>query len=162
MRGRKPKPTKLKLIEGNPGRRPLNQDEPKPALEALCPDPPEHLGEVAQQEWRRVSEELHRLGLLTRVDSTALAAYCQSYERWVQAERAIAKVGLLTKTTGGNAVQNPLIGIANRSMELMYRFLVEFGMTPSSRSRIRVSKGDEDAGGVLNGEWAGGAKKSTG
>lgn len=160
MRGAKPKPTRLKLIEGNPGRRPLNQDEPKP--EPASQKAPTHLGPAAKAEWRRISAELVKLQLLTRVDTTALAAYCQSYERWVQAEAEIAKGGLVVETATGRRVANPAIAVANRSMELMYRFLVEFGMTPSSRSRIRVSKGDEDAGGVLNGEWAGGAKKSTG
>jgi phage terminase small subunit len=71
MNGRKPKPTHLKLVTGNPGRRPLNDCEPQPEI-ALPPVPPE-LCDDAKLEWDRVSFELHRAGLLTKVDRAALA-----------------------------------------------------------------------------------------
>jgi P27 family predicted phage terminase small subunit len=144
IRGRKPKPTHLKLVTGNPGKRKLNEAEPLPA--SVLPSPPPHLGDEAKVEWGRISEELYRLGLLTGVDRTALAAYCQAYARWVQAEKAIAKMaekdqltgGLMIKTSNGNAIQNPLVGIANKAMADMVRYAAEFGMTPSARSRINV------------------------
>jgi P27 family predicted phage terminase small subunit len=67
-----------------------------------------------------------------------------AYGRWVQAERAIAKMaekdqltgGLMIKTSNGNAVQNPLVGTANKAAADMMRYAAEFGMTPSARSRI--------------------------
>ena len=161
MKGAKPKPTLLKILEGNPGKRPLNADEPKPQLVTTM-KAPRNLGKVARREWARVARELMRMQLLTEVDTTALAAYCQSYERWIQAEAEIAQSGLVVETVTGRRIANPAIAVANRSMELMHRFLVEFGMTPSARTRIRVSKAEEASGGLLNGEWAGGAKKSTG
>ena len=74
MRGRKPKPTALKLIEGNPGKRPINGHEPKPP--ASKPTCPSHLSPTAKAEWKRLAEALHRIGLLTQADRTALAAYC--------------------------------------------------------------------------------------
>ena len=136
MRGRKPTPTAIKLVTGNPGKRPLNNKEPRPRIRV--PRVPSHLDEAAKIEWRRIARELKVLGLVTSIDRAALAAYCQAYSRWSQAEESLAKVGLLIKTSNGNVVQNPLVGIANRSMELMHRFLSEFGMTPSSRSRLSV------------------------
>lgn len=149
--GRKPKPTHLKLVTGNPGRRPLPKAEAKvvPAL----PSPPPHLSDEAKVEWGRVSEELFKVGLLSGVDRAALAAYCQAYARWVQAERAIAKLaehdpitgGLLTRTTNGNAIQNPLVGTANKAMQDMVRYAAEFGMTPSARSRIQASPAEDAA-----------------
>ena len=48
MRGRKPTPTHIKLVSGNPGKRPINRNEPQP--KARLPRCPEHLGEVAKQE----------------------------------------------------------------------------------------------------------------
>jgi P27 family predicted phage terminase small subunit len=142
MRGRKPKPTYLKLLNGNPGKRPLNEHEPKPKPE--IPVAPAELSADARLEWDRVAAELSRLGTLTVVDRAALAAYSQAYGRWVQAERGIAQMaerdqlthGLMIKTTNGNAIQNPLVGMANRAMADMVRYATEFGMTPSSRSRI--------------------------
>ena len=146
--GRKPKPTHLKLVTGNPGRRPLPSVEVQivPAL----PSPPPHLSDDAKVEWGRVSEELYKIGLLTSIDRTALAAYCQSYGRWAQAERAIAEMGkrdlltggLMIKTSNGNAIQNPLVGTANKAMSDMVRYAAEFGMTPSARSRISATPPD--------------------
>jgi len=80
------------------------------------------------------------LGLLTNIDRVALAAYCQAYARWVEAEKGIKKSGLIVKTKDGNIIQSPLVGIANTAMKLVHKFLIEFGMTPSSRSRISVDK----------------------
>lgn len=149
--GTKPKPTHLKLIEGNRGKRPLNGKEAKiaPAL----PAPPPHLTAEALEEWNRVAAWLHRVGLLSEVDRAALAAYAQAYGRWVQAERAIAKMaekdqltgGLMIKTSNGNAIQNPLVGTANKAAADMMRYAAEFGMTPSARSRIAAQPPEEGA-----------------
>lgn len=142
MRGRKPQPTHLKLVKGNPGRRPINPREPSPVSE--LPAVPPELNDDAKVEWGRLSEELYRLGLLTKVDRGALAAVCQAWGRWMQAERALAEMakkdpvtfGLLIKTKNGNAIQNPLVGIANKAMSDYVRACAEFGMTPSSRTRV--------------------------
>lgn len=150
MRGRKPKPTHLKLVTGNPGKRRLNRAEPK--LEAGgVPQPPAELSSDARNEWRRVARQLHQAGLLAGLDRAALAAYCQAYARWRAAERALAVMaekdpvtaGLLIKTSNGNAIQNPLVGIANKAAAAMVRFAAEFGMTPSARSRIEVAPHDD-------------------
>ena len=143
MRGRKPTPTHLKLVRGNPGKRPLNASEPVPQL--TLPSPPAELCPDARVEWERVAGELHRIGILSSIDRAPLAAYCQAYGRWIVAERAIAKMaerdqmteGLMIKTTNGNAVQNPLVGTANKAMGDMVRYAAEFGMTPSARSRVQ-------------------------
>lgn len=110
--------------------------------------PPDHLADEAKVEWGRVGHELFQLGVLTNIDRGALAAYCQAYARWVKAERAIVKMaehdeltgGLMIKTSNGNAVQNPLVGVANKAMADMMRYAAEFGMTPSARSRIEADK----------------------
>ena len=150
MRGRKPKPTHLKLVRGNPGKRRLNGAEPVP--ERMLPSPPNELCADARLEWERVAGELHRIGVLSGIDRAALAAYCQAYGRWVVAERAIARMaerdqlteGLMIKTANGNAVQNPLVGTANKAMADLVRYAAEFGMTPSARSRINGQTGESD------------------
>ena len=150
MRGRKPAPTHLKLVRGNPGKRRLNKAEPAP--ERVMPSPPVELCADARLEWDRVAGELHRIGVLSGIDRAALAAYCQAYGRWVVAERAIAKMaerdqlteGLMIRTTNGNAVQNPLVGTANKAMADLVRYAAEFGMTPSARSRVSGQSGETD------------------
>jgi P27 family predicted phage terminase small subunit len=143
--GTKPKPTHLRLVTGNPGRRPLNRSEAK--LKLALPMPPPELSDDAKVEWGRVSHQLYAAGILTNLDRAALAAYCQAHGRWMQAERALAKMaesdkvfgGFLVKTSNGKAIRNPLVGIANKAMSDMIRYAAEFGMTPSARSRIEVT-----------------------
>ena len=143
--GRKPKPTALRLVEGNRGKRPINKAE---AVIALAePTPPAFLCDDAKVEWGRVCSALYAAGLMTELDRAALAAYAAAYGRWAQAERAINRMAakdelnaaLMIKTTSGNAIQNPLVGIANKAKADMVRYAAEFGMTPSARSRVTAT-----------------------
>lgn len=134
MRGRRPKPTRLKVLTGNPGKRPLNADEPKP--EAAIPDAPAELSPAARAEWDRLAAELGALGMLTRLDRAALAAYCGAYALWAEATEAIQKYGAMIKSPQGFPIQSPYLAIANRQAEIMMRIASEFGFTPASRSRI--------------------------
>ena len=134
IRGRRPKPTRLKVLTGNPGKRPLNENEPRP--EAAVPDCPIELGPVAQQEWNRLVGELSDLKLLTNLDRAALAAYCGAYALWAEATQAIQKYGTMVKSPSGYPIQSPYVSIANRQTEIMMRIASEFGFTPASRSRI--------------------------
>lgn len=142
--GRKPKPTALKLVTGNPGKRALPKNEP--VIASSEPTPPGFLCDDAKVEWGRVCSTLSAAGLMTELDRAALAAYCTAYGRWAQAERALNRMAakdelnaaLLIKTSNGNAIQNPLVGIANKAMSDLVRYCTEFGMTPSARSRVNA------------------------
>ncbi len=103
------------------------------AQQIVIPKCPKHLDENARKEWRRISQELHRLNLLTIVDRAALAAYCQAWGRWVEAEAAIQRFGAVIKTPKGLPLVNPYLRIAELAIDQMRKFLVEFGMTLSSR-----------------------------
>ena len=100
MRGRKPIPTRLKLVAGNPGKRPLNRHEPTP--EGALPTCPSHLCPPAKAEWKRLIHVLHRLGMMSDLDRAASAAYCQSYSKWVEAEPKAKETPPLLKTPGGH------------------------------------------------------------
>ncbi len=144
MRGRKPKPSGLKLVTGTDRADRANPDEPQP--QPARPEPPGHLNAEARAEWDRICVRLCALGILSQIDRAALAAYCQAYGRWVQAEGALDLMaardtvthGLMIKTQGGNAIQKPLVGTANKAMADMMRYAAEFDMTPSARTRIRA------------------------
>jgi P27 family predicted phage terminase small subunit len=99
---------------------------------------PEHLTPPAAREWRRVAKLLHNMGVLTAIDRAALAAYCQAYGRWVEAEDRLRQAALLYKTPSSHVQQSPYLGIVHRQLELMGRYMVELGMTPASRSRVVV------------------------
>ena len=137
MAGRRPKPTAIKKMMGNPGKRPLNENEPQPTGVPKCPKM--FLSPLARAEWRRVSKELATLGLLTNVDRAAMTIYCAAWARWVEAQENVKKFGEVIKTHNGNPIQNPYRAIANRAEETMLKAAAEFGMTPSARSRISVS-----------------------
>lgn len=137
IRGTKPKPTKIHLLNGNPSLLNLdNRVEPEPDI--TIPDCPKHLIPAARREWKRISVELFAIGLISQVDRTALAIYCQAYGRWVEAEKKIKQTGEVIKAPSGYPVLNPYLSIANRAYDIMYRFLVEFGMTPAARVRLAV------------------------
>jgi P27 family predicted phage terminase small subunit len=152
MNGRKPKPTALRVVTGNAGHRPMPRNEPKPAESRSSP--PAFLSAEARTEWRRVIRALMVNGLMTALDRATLAAYCQAYGRWAQAEKALAKMAetdaknyaLLIKTTNGNAIQNPLVGTANKAAADMVRYAAEFGMSPAARARVSSGAGGFDDG----------------
>jgi P27 family predicted phage terminase small subunit len=121
-------------LTGNPGKRPLNRNEPRPEPE--IPECPSELGPVAQREWNRLVAELGPLRILTALDRAALAAYCGAYALWAEATEAIQKYGTMVKSPSGYPIQSPYLAVANRQAEIMMRIASEFGFTPASRSRL--------------------------
>lgn len=144
MRGRRPKPTRLKVLTGNPGKRALNQSEPVP--EPAIPDCPPELGIVAKREWARLVHELGKLRIITNLDRAALASYCGAYALWAEATEQIEKYGSMVKSPSGYPQQSPYLAIANRQTEIMMRIASEFGFTPASRSRLSTPSVAEPPG----------------
>jgi len=139
LSGPPPTPTRLKLIRGNPGRRPLRR-EPEPACAPKCPEPPPHVTEHGADEWRRTGPELHRLGLLSVLDMSAFEAYCIAYGRWRKAEEELVDAELVVPGSTENRVANPLLKIATRAARDLIRFGSEFGLTPSARARVAAGR----------------------
>jgi len=130
-RGPAPTPTSLKKLRGNPGKRALPKDEPKPSTEHVpCPA---FLTSGAKGEWKRIVPELKRLGLLTKVDRSALAAYCQHWDEFRRATIEIEAAGAVVQEGDKNPIVSPWITIRNRASELMNKYIQQFGFSPSSR-----------------------------
>ena len=144
-------PTHLRLLRGNPGKRPI-KPEPEPSVPETLPEPPSFLSVYAVNEWWRVVPELRALGLLTVLDVQPLAAYCVAYAHWIAAEQALAQMaaddprfnGLMITGSTGSHLANPLVKIARNAAADMLHFAAEFGMTPRARSYL-------DAAGRLSG-----------
>ena len=142
MRGRRPLPPRLKLIKGT------LRDRIRSKADGLLskPMPPSFLSPEACEEWDRLCDQLYEGGIITSLDGFALAAYCQAYGRWRQAEKLLAEIsidnadeaskGLLTRAANGKLVPHPLTTVASRAMADTMRFAAELGLTPSSRSRV--------------------------
>lgn len=135
-RGPPPKPTALRILEGNPANRPLPKNEPQLERAARALKPPKHLSKVAKAEWKRLYAPLHAQGLVTVGDLSAFEMYCCAYARWVEAEEQLAATSRLLKTPNGHVQANPWIAIARQQAELCKSFMIEFGMTPAARARM--------------------------
>ncbi|MGH6811349.1 MAG: phage terminase small subunit P27 family [Methylocella sp.] len=138
MAGRKPLPTHLKLVKGTARPHRLNKDEPKPAVSV--PEPPAHLDEWARAKFAAMAEMLARHGMMTELDAGALARYAVVWCRWLEAEAEVKRRGPVVKTEGGNIIQNPFLAVVNKCLAQMAQIESEFGLTPSSRSRIRMAE----------------------
>ena len=134
--GPRPLPTSIKVLRGTQRADRLNRNEP--AVRIAVPPCPRHLSGEAKKEWRRMGKELAVLGLLTTIDRAALALYCQAWGRWVEAEDALRKYGTMVKSPNGFPMQSPYLAMANKAMEQLRALLTEFGMSPSSRTRVHA------------------------
>ena len=140
-RGPKALPDNVHRLNGNPSKKRLNFD-PNTAVPVEIPDPPAHLSKDAREEWDRISVDLYRFGLISKVDRAALAVYCTAYARWAQVEAELNDKGIegLTQSTpNGYEAPSALIILSNRQVEIMHKFLAEFGMSPSARVRVNPS-----------------------
>ena len=156
--GRRPKPTALKLLQGNPGQRKLNQDEPKPPQGQVIM--PERLSKGAKDVWADVAPVCLQMGTLTVADVDAFAEYCelQATARAASAQKSEPGFSLFLHTTtvdsAGNEHQNvkvhPAIKIEGDMAVKLRPYYEYFGLTPSSRARLVVKKNEE-----LVSKWAG-------
>jgi P27 family predicted phage terminase small subunit len=137
MAGRKPIPTTLKLIRGTARPHRMNKDEPMPP--ACVPEPPAHLEERARRKFTEIADMLARCGVMTELDRDALGRYCVIWCRWIDAEAEIKRKGSIVKTEAGNIIHSPYLAVANRCHRQLAQLEAEFGLTPSSRSRVRAS-----------------------
>ena len=134
--GRKPKATHLKLLAGHAGHRPLAEDEPQPDAADETMQAPAWLSGEARAVWDAEFPKLVRNGIITEIDVGAFAKYCQAFGRYLDAESMVAKQGEVLISPSGFPIQNPYLAVSNKAQEQMHKAETEFGMTPSSRSRV--------------------------
>jgi P27 family predicted phage terminase small subunit len=142
-RGRKPKPTALKVLEGNPGKRPLNASEP--VYDGALGDPPAHLTPDQCVIWRNVLREAAK-GLLKTVDEAVVAQYCISYDILQKCNASMAAHGgpvvHSTVVRDGIELQEvsvaPEVQVIQKQHVVLVRAASEMGFTPSSRSRLHL------------------------
>lgn len=151
-RGPKPLPANVHLLRGNASKLPRDRLTSSTHVPVEVPDPPSHLSKDARQEWKRISVELAKLGLIAKIDRAALAVYCQAFGRWVHAEKKLKSLGdegLIDTTPSGYKQIGVWLQISNRAVAQMASFLAHFGMSPSSRMRVQLNPradlfGDDD------------------
>jgi len=130
------KPTNLKIMQGTYRKDRANPNEPEPKI--CIPDPPGFLTDRALEEWHRIAPELETMGLLSQVDSMALAAYCAAVSRLWLAEEQLKVEGLTVTNERGRTIKNPLVDVANAAAKQISMFASQFGMSPSTRSGVKA------------------------
>jgi len=145
----------LRLLEGNAGKRPLDLTAGvNPKIEV--PSVPKHLGTEAKKEWKRITPLLEELGLISGLDRTALALYCQAAGRLAELETAFNSM-VSTKvadgaeyadavyaasysvTPSGYAQQSVIVQLIGKHREQVNRYLMHFGLSPAARGRVQAS-----------------------
>jgi len=142
-RGRKPVPTAIKEMRGTFEKNPQRRNQNEPVAPEGAPECPDHLSEPAKMEWYFMTNVLDEMGLLSRADRAALEIYCQTFGEWRHACDMVARHGAVIqmKTKAGILPKrNPFDLIRERTATTCAKLLTEFGLTPSSRSRVAVEK----------------------
>ncbi len=140
--GPAPTPTALRVLRGNPSKRPFNVNEPHPDRGEHPPDCPDSLDGLGRAEWQRLAPILHRAGLLTLVDEATFAVYCTARGQFIEASRHLADHGSTRVSPNGFETASPWVAIQDRAAKTLHRVGCEFGLTPASRSRIAVEPKD--------------------
>lgn len=160
-RGPKPLPANVHLLRGNASKKPIADLVDGLQVEVEIPDCPPHLLPEARKEWRRITPELERYGLISKLDRSALALYCQAWARWVWAEKSLARAqklaaeamvaaeaagkpyeggdGVVVMTPNGHMTYSPHWVIANKAMEQVNKYLASFGLDPATRGKVNPS-----------------------
>ena len=135
--GPPPKPTAQKRLEGNPGKRSLNENEPQPKVGCAVPA---GLLVGARAVWDELYPGLFEVGIITEADGPAFACLCDSIARWRRAMNAL----MPTKANPFPEFDDKGMSKAERLRRESFKEIKamgpEFGITPSGRSRISVPK----------------------
>lgn len=133
--GRPPKPTHLKVIQGNPGKRRLAEPVKARPERPRCPA---YLTPYAKTVWKRLVPILDEIGILTGADRDTLAAYCQAVATFKESTEQIAKTGLLVKRRDA-VVKNPLLQVQRDAARSIATYSAMFGLSPADRVRLAGS-----------------------
>ena len=143
-KGRKPKPTALKLVEGNPGHRPINHNEPRP--NRVAPPCPDVLKDEERLAWDYLIDELRKMGTLASSDKADMTCYAHWFGTLIKAKSKLIELKAagdgrdpeVIKTAAGNFIQNPWLSIANTAAKELAKICEKLGLDPTSRVRLTL------------------------
>lgn len=144
--GRKSLPTSLHLINGNPSKKSASElanGNRRVVAPLIAPECPDFLTGAAKDEWKRIVDDLMTMGILSRVDRTALSIYCQAWADWKMAREKLKAVshgaGFVDITPSGYKQMSVWHQVANRAEERMLKAGALFGLNPSARASLNIS-----------------------
>jgi P27 family predicted phage terminase small subunit len=152
MRGRKATPTALKIVTGNPGHRPLNEDEPK--FKEMIPECPLELDEVGKKKWDEKVQLLFDAGVMTEGDNDTLAIYC---ENWAEIDSRVKDLHEMQRQLKDDAVDDGIKVALHKNIDtieirlnqlkgLHVTYSALLGLDPANRGKIKVNKNPNEQG----------------
>lgn len=143
MAGRKAKPTRLKLLEGNPGKRRLPTNEPQPATPLQMPDFVSD-DAVAAGEWHRLVATMPP-GFFTGADVGVIALHCLAWSTFLASHSAIERDGLTVPGSRGQSVLHPAFAAAQRATATLFGCADRLGLHPAARARMNMPHSTDPA-----------------
>lgn len=133
--GPKPLPRNIVALRGSKDA--IGKTNGLPEPEVVIPDPPDDMTDAAKAAWLTFAKQLAGMRVMTKADVASLQMLCETWARWKEATKDVTKNGFMLKSPNGYPIQNPMLAVANKAQAQCLALLAEFGLTPSSRSRIR-------------------------
>lgn len=140
--GRPRKPTELKLLQGNPGKRAIVKSVSCEAKSEAASTM--ELSGYSLEYWRYLKPILEKTGVLTEADSTELTMLCQTWGKYREAFEQLQGEPFVVTSDKGAPYQNPLVGVCNAYRDAVQKMLIQFGMTPVARSSVDVKREDKN------------------
>lgn len=134
--GMRHKPTIIKKRQGTLRKCRTHPNEPIP--KTGVPTAPAWLDDVAKLEWERAGQILEDQGLISELDVAAFSGYCTAVSDLIRCEQIIQQKGLLAKI-GKRPLKHPAFEMKHTALKTIRSFLIEFGMSPSSRARVTAN-----------------------
>lgn len=168
----------LHILHGNPSKKPISEllGEFNPEVE--IPNCPKHLWPEARKEWKRISAELYRYGLISKLDRASLSLYCQAWARLVWAETMLTRAmdqaetkrvaaekngedwkggdGIMVPSPNGSLIYSHHWVVQRRAAQEVHWYQQSFGLSPAARSRVTTSDNRQQSlplGGKQANEW---------
>lgn len=146
--GRPPLPANVHALNGNPSKLPDGKLQPTVEPTVELPPPPEVLNEAARKVWYELGEDLRTLGLISKVYSPVFALLCAAQADWMRLRAALERAyaagaegelaGYVAKYDSGATQITGLHVALNKAEEKLLKYAQEFGLTPSSRTKVTM------------------------
>jgi P27 family predicted phage terminase small subunit len=134
MRGPQPKPTALKRLEGNPGKRKLNDAEPVPVGVLKKPS---FVTDEAAEEWDRIVTAMPP-GFYTPADAATLTVYVCAWAMHRNAFLIIEREGMFSTGSSGQTIAHPAFAIMTSQAAIILKAGDRLGLSPAARSRLQM------------------------
>ncbi|MFU0964058.1 phage terminase small subunit P27 family [Kluyvera ascorbata] len=154
MSGPPKTPTHLRLVRGNPSKRPINNNEPQPPKGG--PPVPKHFDKQGKYWFKRMAEELDAIGVISQLDARALELLVEAYTEYRHHCETLDREGYTYAVYSDDDADegkereirmikpHPAAMMKADAWKRLRAMLAEFGMTPSSRSKVSKDKPDDD------------------